>query len=142
MTEEEYLTERLQDQLDWYDKKSSSNQKMYKWLRILEIGCASIIPLLSGFIDKSSLIPWVIGFLGITVAVIAGLLNINKYQENWVQYRTTAETLKHQKFLYLTSASPYHKADRFKVLVETVERIISTENSIWVQEIKKDKPEE
>ena len=37
MTEEEYLTERLEDQLNWYDKKSQFNQKRFKRLRTVEI---------------------------------------------------------------------------------------------------------
>jgi hypothetical protein len=41
MKEEQYLTERLQDQIDWYDQKSQFNQKWFKWLRVTEIICAS-----------------------------------------------------------------------------------------------------
>ena len=101
MNEDQYFSDRLEDQINWYDSKSSANQKMFKRLRILEIAFASFIPLLSGFIDKNCLIPWIVGLLGVAVAIIAGLLNINKYYENWSKYRNTAETLKHQKFLYL-----------------------------------------
>jgi hypothetical protein len=31
MKEEQYLTDRLQDQIDWYDQKSQFNQKWFKW---------------------------------------------------------------------------------------------------------------
>jgi hypothetical protein len=33
MTEEEYIEERLNDQIIWYSKKSQTNQKWFKRLR-------------------------------------------------------------------------------------------------------------
>ncbi len=45
---EEYLENRLKDQIDWYDKKSQTNQKFFKRLRLLEILAAAVIPFLAG----------------------------------------------------------------------------------------------
>ncbi len=50
MTQEEYLQERVDDQIEWHDKKSAWNQKCYKRLRILEIVAAASIPFLTGLI--------------------------------------------------------------------------------------------
>lgn len=59
---------------------------------------------------------------------------MNKYHENWIQYRSTAEILKHEKFLYLTRSGGYKNSSAsFNELVERCESIISSENVDWVQ---------
>jgi hypothetical protein len=47
MTEEEYIEERLNDQIIWYSKKSQTNQKWFKRLRLLEIILLKSVLLLS-----------------------------------------------------------------------------------------------
>ncbi|MHC4437288.1 MAG: DUF4231 domain-containing protein [Planctomycetota bacterium] len=132
MDEETYLKERLEDQIGWYDKKSQWNQKIFKRLRTAEIIAAATIPLLSGYITLSdSKIRLIVGFLGVTVAIIAGIVPLCKFHEHWVEYRTTCETLKHHKYLFLTKSSPYNGNRAFNLLVENVESFISKENSNW-----------
>lgn len=131
MKEDEYLVERVDDQIDWYDRKSQTNQKFFKILRLLEIITASLIPLLSGVSDKVTWFPWLIGALGVLIVVSASISEIFKYHENWIEYRTTAEQLKHEKYSYLTNSEPYNNEDRFDILVKRVESLISKENSAW-----------
>ncbi len=131
MDKENYIKERLEDQISWYDAKSQINQWRFKWLSFAEIFCATLIPFvvcLSEYIFYGRI---VIGSLGVIIAVCAGLSRINKYQENWLMYRTTCETLRHEKYLFLTGSSPYNGEDRFNKFVERVENIISKENSQW-----------
>src|SRR5579875_3794940 len=51
--------ERLEDQIGWYDHKSNFNQRTFKWMKVIEIGAAGLVPLFSGF-----KLPWVAGSLG------------------------------------------------------------------------------
>ncbi len=139
MTEEEYLDNRLNDQISWYSKKSQTNQKLFKRLRLLEIVAATIIPFLAGI---GSAIPYysiIIGALGVIIAVSAGLSALYKYHENWIEYRTTAETLKHEKYLFQTKCSPYENNDAFCKLVQRVEGLISKENTQWSRYTEKAK---
>lgn len=137
MTEEEYLKERLDDQLAWYSKKSQYNQKWFKRLRLVEIVAAALIPFLSGMGDKIPYSQWLIGGLGALIAIAAAITALFKYQENWIEYRTTAEQLKHEKYLFLTNVKPYHTEERFQFLVERVESLISKENSNWASMTRK-----
>ncbi len=139
MTEDEYLSERLEDQIRWYSKKSQANQKYYKRLRLVEIVCASLIPFLAGIGNDLPYSKWIIGNLGVIIAISAGASSLYKFQENWTQYRTTAEALKQEKYLYLTEASPYHEDNKFLQLVERVESLISSENTQWALYTKQDK---
>jgi hypothetical protein len=37
LSEQEYLENRLDDQIDWYDRKSQWNQRWFKRLRLVEV---------------------------------------------------------------------------------------------------------
>jgi hypothetical protein len=139
MKEEEYLAERLNDQIVWYDQKSQTNQKWFKRLRLLEIIAAAIIPFLAGIGSSTPYYSVLIGTLGALIAVSAGLSALYKYHENWIEYRTTSETLKHEKFLYQTKCVPYNSEDAFCRLVQRVEGLISKENTQWSRYAEKAK---
>jgi len=62
--------------------------------------------------------------------------SLYKYQENWVAYRSTCESLKHEKYLYNTKSTPYQGKDSFNLLVQRVEMLISQENSSWAEMLK------
>ncbi len=136
MNEQEYLSERLENQIEWYGNKSKHNQIWFKRLRFSEIISAALIPFLSGMGDKIPYGTWIVGGLGVLIAVSAATSSLFKFHENWIQYRTTVEHLKHEKFYYLTGIKPYDTEDKFSVLVERIEGLISKENSLWTQSIK------
>ncbi|MBN1558760.1 DUF4231 domain-containing protein [candidate division KSB1 bacterium] len=144
MTSDDYIKQRLQDQIDWYDRKSMVNQKKFKGLRTMEIVCAAFIPFISGVSVSIPKMSWpatiLTGLLGIAITIIASILTLGKHQENWIEYRTTCESLKKEKFLFLMQVEPYDKEDSFRFLVQRVETLISKENTNWAQFISK--PEE
>lgn len=140
MDEKEYIKNRLEDQIDWYDKKSSKSQKNFKRLQLILILSAAAIPLLSGYLGQvgtSDYLPYIIGTLGFLVAIITAILSLYKFQENWTAYRTTCESLQHEKYLYLTKTNPYNGKNAFNLLVQRVEMLISKENSSWAEIMKK-----
>jgi hypothetical protein len=134
---EDYVEQRLTDQIGWYNRKSTMNQHWFKGLRFAEIVAAATIPFLSGFADKSFPIKIAIGVLGVVVAVLASLLGILHLQEHWIEYRATAESLKKEKFLFLTQTEPYDKDDAFHLLVQRVEALLSKETTEWTQSMMK-----
>ena len=134
---EEYVEQRINDQIGWYDRRSITNKRWFKRLRFAEIVAAATIPFLSGFADKSLAIKIAIGALGVFVAVIASLLGLLQLQVHWIEYRATAESLKKEKFLFLTQTDPYNKDDAFHLLVQRVEALLSKENTDWVQSMTK-----
>jgi CHASE3 domain sensor protein len=96
MGEAEYLAQRLDDQINWYEKKSAANQTSYKRLRLIEIIAAASIPLLAGYRQESVPVGMTIGVLGLIVAVLAGIVSLYRFQENWNEYRAVAESLKQE----------------------------------------------
>ena len=122
--------ERLEDQIAWYDRKSISNQQYFKRIKMVEITAAAIIP----FLSASGLpkVTWVIGGLGVVITVLEGMLHLNQYQQNWTNYRSTCEALKHEKYVYVGKASPYAGvADPHALLAERIESLVSQEHAKW-----------
>jgi hypothetical protein len=142
MAPEEYIEQRLNDQIVWYDRKSGTNQRWFKRLRFAEIVAAATIPFLSGFAGNSLPIKIAIGALGVLVAVVASLLGLLQLQVHWIEYRATAESLRREKFLFLTQTEPYDKDDAFHLLVQRVEALLSKENTEWTQSMMKPSKEE
>ena len=132
MIPEEYIKARLDDQVDWYDHKSLAAQRSFKRLRRSEIIAAAGIPFLAGFATEHWTLPIAIGVLGAVVVILAALQSLGQYHENWLQYRTSCESLKHEKYLFLTKSEPYDSSTAFTLLVQRVEGLISKENSAWV----------
>lgn len=134
LSQDEYIEQRLDNQIAWYDRKSQLCQSTFKRLRRIEILCAAVIPLLAGFSGAHRSIPIAMGLLGAIVVVVTAFQSLGQYQENWIDYRTTCESLRHERFLFLTSSPPYHRRAAFTLLVERVEALISKENTAWAQQ--------
>ena len=141
MTPDEYIEQRVDDQIDYYDTQSKKGQSRYKLLARTQIISGSLIPILSGFSDSINYSEWLTALLGLAVTVATAFLALNKYQEHWINYRTTCETLKHLKHLFLTGTYPYHKDKNFNEFVKDIESVISKENSDWGSYIRKQEAE-
>ncbi len=122
---------RVEDQINWYDRKSHSCLQWFKTLKTLTIIVASAIPVVTGTVNSiaSSRIA---GGLGALIAVLEGVQQLNQYHANWISYRSTCEALKHEKYLFAAAAGPYAKSSTARALfAERVEQIMSQENTKW-----------
>jgi hypothetical protein len=142
MNEEEYLKNRVDDQVDWYDKKSATNKNLHNRFQVSEIGFSLLIPLFAGFnTPESYYFNYIIALLGFLVAGIAGIMNHFKFKDKWTDYRTVAESIKQEKYLFITKTGKYNSDISFEIFVENIENLISKENTNWVQHINNYKKE-
>ena len=124
------IIERLEDEIAWYDRKSLVNQRTFKRIKIIEIVAAALIPFIASFRFPQA--PWVTGGLGVLITVLEGMLHLNQYQQNWSAYRSTCESLKHEKYTYLGKAAPYAAVvDPHALLAERIESLVSQEHAKW-----------
>ena len=123
---------RLEDQLTWYSTSSRKNQRYYKWLKLLEIAIAASLPVVTAVHSPV----WVTGGLAALIVILEGVQHIYQFQEHWITYRSTAEALKRERYLYLAGAGPYAGGDRHRILAERLEGVISQENAGWVASSK------
>jgi Protein of unknown function (DUF4231) len=119
--------ERLEDQISWYDSKSGHNQRRYKRLKLLELAVAASLPVVAALHSPI----WVTGGLAAVIVVLEGAQHLYQFQEHWITYRSTAEALKHERYLYLAKAGPYASEDRHRQLAERIEGLVSQEHAKW-----------
>lgn len=121
---------RLEDQIDWYDRKSRSAQRIFKRVKVVEILAAAMIPFLAGLSFPHEKL--VTAGLGVLITILEGVLHLNQYQQLWSTYRSTCEALKHEKYIYLGKAGPYAGVvDPHVILAERVESLVSQEHAQW-----------
>lgn len=128
---EQFTLERLTDEIGWYDSRSRLSQRLFKILKTATMTAAAIIPVVatSGAHYGGQLA----GVLGILIAVLEAIQELNQYRGNWTTYRSTAEALKQEKYLYLGNAGTYSgTSDPSVLLAERIEIIMSKENSKWL----------
>ena len=129
---------RLEDQLGWYDAKSARAQRMFKRLKATTFIAGGLIPL-SALCPSGKYIAAVLGFI---VVAVEGFQQLGQFQQNWLNYRATAEGLKHQKYLFLAQAGPYADVPNpRRVLAEQIESIVSQEHARWTAAHQPKKPE-
>jgi len=129
MEQENPTIQRLEDQIRWYSSNGTSNQRWFRGLKILEIVLAAFIPFLAGI----NAVPILTGMAGILIVVLEGFQHIFQFQKNWLNYRSTAENLKHEKYLWLAKSGPYLDTQNPDViLAERIEGLISQEHAKWI----------
>jgi hypothetical protein len=136
MDAETYLKERVEEQIAWYDRRAAFNKRWFISLRAVEIAAAATVPFLSGFAGNPR-IGATVGIIGIIITLCAGLTHLCQFQERWIEYRTTAEALKKEKFLFVTKTEPYDGDEAFPILVQRMETLVSKENVTWAQYLMK-----
>ena len=125
--------ERLETQLAWHNKKSTTNQRSYNVLKVLEILAAGGIPLVA---THSATIA---ATLGVLVVLFEGIQHLFQFQQNWLLFRSTCEALTKEKYLFIAKADVYSETDpetAKKLLAQRVESLISTEHTKWVSATK------
>ena len=129
---EEYITNRVDEQITWYDKKAGSAQRKYKICQLIEIVVAALIPVFVGFFDICPVMQFLVGLCGVAITIIEGIVSLNKWHENWIEYRSTCELLRHEKYLFEMKAPPYgDSASLESLFVNNIESLISSESSKW-----------
>jgi hypothetical protein len=136
----DYIKDRLDDQRSWYADKAAYNKSRYRIFQIIVIVASAIIPVInltSGWAElgtggaaHAALLTTSIISAGVTI--ILAFSQMEKYFETWVLYRTTAEALRREKFLFENNCAVYSnlaEVDKNRLLVERVEAMLSSENS-------------
>ena len=136
MNQNEYIQDRVDHQITWYSQKSDSSKSSYRKLRLTEIILAAVVTLVIGNVPEASFYFKLIAMgLSLSVVVIAGILTLYKFQEHWIEYRTTAESLKHEKYLFLSKVEPYNTDSCFPLFVHQIEALISKEHTNWISQM-------
>jgi hypothetical protein len=91
--EYDYERERLDPAIAYYEGRSGAAKRRFYALQGLQLVAATLITVLAA-LDAPR--PIVVS-LGAAATLAAGFLALGNWQQLWVRYRATAETLKHEK---------------------------------------------
>ena len=132
MDRDEYLKERVNDQISYYEKAANKARKKHVGIQTAVIVFALVVPVLVSAESWSGMgaeLRVVAIFASLLVAILNGVANFRKYGDLWLSYRMNEEFLKHEKFLFITASGKYEDAKTaLSLFVQTVESIISTEH--------------
>jgi hypothetical protein len=137
LEKEKYIKERLERQIDWYNKKAKLMQRYAQISDIVVIVSLGLLPMLLTTLDSK------FNFISIGFSMIAlmtfGISRLFNFKDNWVKYRSTAEILKKEQFLYFSAVEAYADQDTaFENLVQNVENIIKYDQISWINEYNKE----
>ena len=93
MNADDYLQSRVDDQINWYGRKSQSCKRGFVLCQIITLAGSATIPVVAVFSGSLSSRA-IVAVLGSLTAVATGILSIYQFRENWIEYRTTAESLR------------------------------------------------
>jgi len=132
---------RLENQREWYSKKGALNQKRYKGLKLAQIVLAAAIPIIALLPIPNT--KYFVAIFGALIAILEGTQQLYQFHTLWTEYRSTAECLKHEKYLFLSLIGPYRELNQDEALLLLAERIedhISKEHAKWIDTSKKAVP--
>jgi len=127
---ESYIDERLNDAIAWYDKSADKQKKLYLRMRATTVIGGAIVPVLVNV--KNDYVDIVTTIISLIVVLLVSLESVYHYREQWMNYRSTEQSLRHEYFLFTSKGGMYairSKAEAYQQFVERVEDLISSENA-------------
>ena len=132
----EYVTERVDDQFGYLDRKAVKYQRCYKFLKSIAVICNILttmtIALAFAVPENYKIVMGIIALVLSTIVLATYQWEeFHNYGAKWEKFRLVAEELKSEKFLYLNNAGHYsnrNPEDSKKFFIETVEDILRRTN--------------
>jgi ABC-type multidrug transport system fused ATPase/permease subunit len=137
-----YIDKRLKPKIRYYEIKARNNQLGFKSSKGLIIILSLVVSLSNAAVFGQDSIPVQTASVLASSIVIAitVFLQFTNPQENWILFRSTAEKLKREYFLFKQDVKPYSdingKKNKAKVFVENLENIMSEEGIEYFQSLK------
>lgn len=129
MSQQEYITQNADVDIKWYSDKAGRYRALHLLSKVFIIVTSAAITVLSNIEFKSKGV--LIAVLSALIVIITSIAELMKFKEQWLEYRSTAETLKVEKTFFETGTGPYDKEDNFKLFVKNFEAIKQQENQRW-----------
>lgn len=135
----EYLSERVDGQIEWMSKRANGNKGSYKALRLLQISLGILVSAGGSSLASWDYGPQLLAGVGGLISLAAAWETVNDYQNNWIRYRRTKEDLERERLLYRTASGPYRRGSAdcdeeeasFTLFVSRVEALLSQEVDQW-----------
>jgi Protein of unknown function (DUF4231) len=111
---EVYLNDRLEKEIRWHGDKAQHNKFRFRSNQIMIMIASAVVPIIN-VLDIGPLETRIISsILGGIIIIITGISQLEKYQQNWLLYRTTAEILK-KRDDYLSKSQGLIQSQRIEI---------------------------
>ena len=125
---EEYLNDRVLVHVDYCDDVAYSYRRKYyliEWILIIVASLTPIFVILNFSFARDNWAQWIPVVSSTVVAILTGGLKTFRYEENWKKYSELAESLKKEKYQFMTRAGVYKSSDNPETLfIEAVESLL------------------
>ncbi len=131
MSIDRYITERVDDQISYFDRSAIKNQKRYRLLKRASIIC-NILTTMTIALAFTVPMEWKV-CMGILALILSTVVlatyqweEFENYGAKWEKFRLVAEQLKSEKLMYLNRAGRYRSEEQEhdQEFVESIESII------------------
>jgi uncharacterized protein DUF4231 len=108
---ENYLSTRYKDLIDFYDKRALQNKLGHRLCSLFIIGMSGVLaPLIAtGALSRRPLLG---GFMSASVVIATAITSHCQFNENWLTYRKTWDSLKREPHLRDARIGPFMNTPR------------------------------
>lgn len=130
ITQEEYVAERLNPEIVYYNKSATAAKKNYLRMRALTVIGGALVPVLVNV--KLPYVDILTTTISLMVVLFVSLETVYRYREQWTNYRTAEQHLRNEYFEFTTKSGIYAGLDEptaFTNFVNHIEADIEAENN-------------
>lgn len=132
-----YITDRYDDQVTWHNRKATINKRLYHGFQTAIVVLAVVTSVTTALDLQNQVASWWIIPVAASalVSILTALQKVFQFQELWITYRMTVESLRRERYLHLARAGEYGVSDSPDGLfVERVENVLSRQTSGWASQ--------
>jgi hypothetical protein len=123
------------EQIAWYDHHKRVASRLYQYLQVLVIVLGGLTPILL-LVPDPTIPRWVQALPAALAAMLAGIIAINQWRENWLRFGVTAEMLKLERLKFTTRTTAAYSAnlpdsEALDNFVHSLEHLTTTELADW-----------
>jgi hypothetical protein len=130
LTPEEYVEERLNPEMSYYNKSATRSKQRYLQMRAITVVGGALVPVLVNV--NTPYIDILTTALSLMVVLFVSLETVYRYREQWTNYRTAEQNLRNEYFLFTSKSGGYAGLDEpsaFTLFVDRVEQAIEAESA-------------
>ncbi len=130
MTEEDYIRERVNQALQFYDKSSRNNKNKYLRIKAVTVIGGAIVPVFVNI--ELPYINIITTIISLIVVLLVSLESVYHHREQWTHYRSAEQNLRNEYFLFAAKGGTYgdlQEDQAFRLFVDRTEEIIENEGS-------------
>src|SRR3990172_9737994 len=102
-----YNEQRVVNRINWYDRTAVKNKTNYQRTQLGILVSGILIPIINIISFAPDEVRLISSILGGIIIGLTGFLQLRKYHENWLLYRSTAESLRREYYFYNNKVGTY-----------------------------------